>query len=107
MSNPPQEARSNPSQATAVGMKNTTTYSQDVNSTESPSEEYQLPGAFQVMVLNWPTVWDSRQVEVRCQQHKECGNAKALACACTKCGRGLYTKANTDIFFLQLTHLNG
>ena len=50
------------------------------------------------MVLNWPTVWDSSQVEVRCQQQKECGNAKALSCTCTKCGRRLYTKANTDIF---------
>ena len=57
-SNPPQEARSNPSQSTEVGIQNTPTYSQDVNSTESPSEEYQLPGAFQVMVLNWPAAWD-------------------------------------------------
>ena len=43
-SNPPQEVRSNPSQATEVGRTNATTYSQDVNSTASPSEEYQLPG---------------------------------------------------------------
>ena len=50
------------------------------------------------MMLNWPTIWDSSQVEQRCQQHKECGKSTALSCTCTQCGRRLYTNANTDIF---------
>ena len=64
-----------------------------------PSEEYQLPGVFQVMMLHWPTIWDSslHQVENRCQQQKERGNAQALSCTCTNCERRLYTKANMEI----------
>ena len=97
-SNPPQEVRSNPSQTAEVGVTNNMMYSQDVNSTASPSEEYQILGSFQAMVLNWPTVWDSSQVEPRCRQQKECGNAKALSCPCAKCSRRLYTKASLDFF---------
>ena len=100
-SNPPQEVRSNPSQTAEVGVTHTMMYPQDVKSTASPSEEYQILGSFQAMVLNWPAVWDSSQVEPRCRQQKECGNAIALSCTCAKCGRRLYTKANLDIFFCR------
>ena len=71
-SNPPEEKGSNTSLATKTGKVNIVVqssvpaYSQDVNSTQSPSKEYQLLGVFQVMMLNWPTTWDSSQVEKRC-----------------------------------------
>ena len=74
------------------------TYSQDVNSSQFPLEEEQLPGVFQGMMLNWPTIWNSSEVETRCQQQKENNNERAISCTCTKCGRKVYTKANTDIF---------